>query len=137
MKRETLYKVTVIVLLILNLAHISFLVLNKKPQKNFHKNHKQGAREVLLLDHIQDTQFKEFSKKHNESMILLRDEQKQLVKNYFLKPTDSLLNRIKNIEAEKIKITEKHFENMRSVLKEDQLSYYKDFKHEILKSILR
>ena len=70
-------------------------------------------------------------------MILLRDEQKQLVKNYFLKPTDSLLNRIKNIEAEKIKITEKHFENMRSVLKEDQLSYYKDFKHEILKSILR
>lgn len=137
MKRDTFYKVIIIVLLMINLVQISYLFLNKKPKNNSEKYRKPNAREILHLDPNQDIQFKEFSKIHHNVMAQLRESQKQNVRNYFLHPTDSLLNRIAAIETQKIKVTQKHFENMKSVLKEHQLPNYKKFKDEALKYILQ
>lgn len=137
MKRETLYKITVIVLLVLNLLQISFPILSKKPPQNLKKPCKPNAVEMLYLNPDQDIQFREFGKKHNEVMDSLQKKQKQCVRNYFLQPTDSLLNNMKEIEAKKILVTKKHFEDMRSILKEEQLTHYEEFKNKALKFILR
>lgn len=137
MKRETLYKIVVLVLLTINIVQVSFFLLTKKPKNNSKNNNKPSAREMLYLEDSQQIQFKKFSEIHHEAMVLLQEEQKKVVKNYFMQPTDSLLNRITVIEAEKIKVTETHFENMRSVLKDDQLLYYEQFKDKALKFILR
>lgn len=137
MKRETAYKVAVIVLLIVNLVQVSFPFLAKKTPKDSGRDRKPNAIEILHLDASQNLMFKEFSKEHRKAMVLLQEEQKQCVRHYFSQPTDSLLNHIKNLEAKKIKTTKKHFEDMRSVLKEEQLDDYENFKKKALKYILR
>ncbi|WP_108801937.1 hypothetical protein [Aquimarina sp. Aq107] len=137
MKRETLYKIAVLVLLIINGVQISFFLVTKKPRKNSKQHHKPSAREILHLNTNQDNQFKEFSRTHGEAMRLLQEDQKESVRTYFLEPTDSLLRHISDIEAKKIKITKKHFENMKSILNKEQLTYYEDFKKKALKFILR
>ncbi|WP_025741781.1 hypothetical protein [Aquimarina pacifica] len=137
MKKELLYKIAITILLVLNIIQIGNTPLTKKPPQKHNPHHKPNAIEILHLDQKQDQEFKEIGRKHGEVMSLLRNEQKQYVQNYFLTPSDSLLDHIKEIEAKKIKITEEHFEAMKSILNNEQKPHYKNFKEKAIDYILR
>lgn len=139
MKRETLYKIAVIVLLAVNVVQISALFLTKRPpdREQRPRDGKPDAVSILQLDTIQNKKFKEFSEQHHRAMSRLQQEQKRYVEDYFIQPSDSLLNSIKEIEVKKIETLEKHFEDMKSVLEDDQLPYYGEFKDKAVKYILK
>ncbi|RKN77945.1 hypothetical protein [Ulvibacterium marinum] len=137
MKRETRYKIIIGALLIINVVQVSSLILTKRPQKHLREHRKPDAKEMLRLDDEQNIQFKTFSREHHKSMVSLKKEQKKYVRSYFLQPSDSLLKRIKDVEEKKILATEKHFNDLKSVLHEEQLPAYEDFKERALRYVLR
>ncbi|MFS4447337.1 hypothetical protein [Maribacter sp. 2307UL18-2] len=137
MRRETLYKIAIGVLLTVNIAQVSYLFLTKKPANHTKEHSKPNAIEILRLSEDQNIRFKAFSKQHHEAMVLLQEEQKKCVRDYFTRPSQALLDCVKDIEAKKIQITKKHFDDMKSVLKEEQLPYYEEFKDKALRYILR
>lgn len=137
MKRDTLYKIIIGVLLSINVVQVSYLIFTKRPPRHATEHRKPNAKEMLGLDDEQNIQFKEFGQEHHIAMVLLQKEQKKCVRYYFLQPSDSLLNRIKEIEERKIRTTAKHFEDLKSVLNEEQMPSYEDFRERALRYILR
>ncbi|TSE09177.1 MULTISPECIES: hypothetical protein [Aquimarina] len=137
MKKELLYKTVVIILLVLNIIQVGYTLWVKKPLDKSNRPSKPDAIEILHLDQAQDIQFKKISRRHGKAMSELRNKQKQCIQEYFRAPSNSFLDCIKDIEAQKIKITEEHFEAMKSVLRKEQLIQYKYFKDKAVKFILR
>lgn len=135
MRKELLHRTVIIILLILNFSILSYLYWKEKRQSQ--KISKPNAVQMLHLDDKQNLLFKEIGNNHGKQMDILRNKQKQCVQNYFKNPSDSLLRCIKNYEAEKIIITDEHFKKMKSVLKQEQLPLYANFKEKAVQYILK
>lgn len=143
MKTLQFYKISALVLLVLNVALVGVFFFTSQrpphepPQGN---NFLNEAIEVLQLDEKQATSFEELALNHNQEIENIRNKQLEHTKEYFetkdTSKSDSLLNLIKEGEAKKITITKNHFEDIKNILKTDQLPNYQEFEREALNKIL-
>lgn len=137
MKKETFYKVAIIILLVVNILQLIPFLLGPKKGPNPQGNFRQKAIKIMNLNKTQEKQFLNFAEKHRDKMEILNKEQRKLTSTYFKAPTDSLLNIISKIETQKINVTERHFSEIKSILENSQINEFNKFKEEALKSILK
>lgn len=146
MQSNQFYKIAAGILLLLNLAMISFFFLTKPPHPHGVNNRSfvRPADEIMQLDKDQNSQFLELASKHTKQIKTLEAEQRELLKPYFLSTidspnqsvSDSLVNEILRIEKQKIEKTQDHFQEVKSILKPEQKDKFKTFLEESLNFIL-
>ena len=139
MNKLRFYQISTGVLLLLNVALLIFLVLNRP-----HHNNSGNALEILKFDHNQHSNFELSVKKHKAKMHASKEEKKKVLKEYFslllkenqVDKIDSLLEDIKRIELVKVQSTYHHFEEIKNMLNEEQLKSYPAFIDHALGRIL-
>ncbi|AWV97878.1 hypothetical protein [Arcticibacterium luteifluviistationis] len=143
MKQQDFYKYSTIGLLILNLAMVAFFFLTKPKAGQEHRPEQGNPIEILKLNSEQHELFIKSAMQHKENMDKIGASQRALVSPFFNglidKPTnskDSLLQEIQELEKEKIELTYKHFEEIKAILKPEQLASFEPFMKTILKEIL-
>lgn len=137
MKKETFYKVAILILLVLNILQLIPFLLGPKRGPNPQGDFRQKAIKIMDLNKTQEQLFLNYAEKHRDKMETLNKEQFELTSTFFKAPTDSLLNVISKIEMQKINATEHHFSEIKSILKSNQIDNFNKFKEEALKSILK
>lgn len=132
MKKETIYKIAIGILLAVNLLQL-YKFLPPIKQDVF----RDKAIQMMNLNEKQKELFKNFAEEHRSKMDALYNKQTQLTSQYFDKPSDSLLHLIAKIETEKITVTEQHFSKIKSILKKEQIPQFEKFKKKALNLILK
>lgn len=136
MIKENFYKISITILLVLNLLQLlGFLFAQKHQPEPI--NLKDRAAQILNLNKEQERQFLNLAEEHRDEIIKLHDKQAKLTSEYFTSLDSLLLQSISAIEVEKIKKTNKHFSNIQNILNRNQLPAFKQFKKEFLRHILR
>lgn len=143
MEKLQFYKFASILLLILNLGVFGYFIYNR-PQGN-HRPHQRGATatEKLKLDKFQDEQFHEYANIHIKEVESYSDEQKKLLRLYFSRlagntianPTVTL-ERVKQLEVQKIVSTYNHLSDVKGILKPEQDQYFDSFMDHVMNSLL-
>lgn len=139
MNTSNFYKYLSILLLILNIAALSFIFLGRKG----HLMNK-GAAHMLQLNTDQQELFDASAIKHHESIQTINSKHAETLKTYFETLTgnelitlkDSLLTEINTLEKSKLEITYNHFKEIKSLLNEDQLPEFDNFMEHMLRRIL-
>lgn len=132
MKKETIYKTLIALLIALNILQMIGRYLAHRPEREPIKM----AVEHLDLDKSQETKFRKLAQAHRYKMISLRNHQEELIETYFDQPSDSILNKISSIQTSKIMATEKHFKSIKAILRKEQYDNFEKFKKNILTKIL-
>ena len=144
MNKIQFYKYSSIALLIINLAIISFFFFGR-PKHKKHRPKKVRATEIMNLDKGQNEKFFKLADTHMTEMKALEKSQRELLATYFenimqrsdnTKNQDSLLQKVQIIEKEKVKSTYQHFEDIKSILRPEQLDDFKKFVEQALGRIL-
>ena len=143
MKTIHFYKLSILFLVALNLTFISYLFFTLPPKSPHRRGHdfQNEAIKILQLNEKQVEKFEDLAFKHSQDMEKVQTNQLERTKEYFeIKDTtsksDSLLNLIKEGEAQKIKITKNHFNDIKNILTTEQLPNYYKFEREALNKIL-
>ena len=136
MKKEIFYKIIIGLLITLNLLQLSAFFFGPKPPHIQKVDFKEKASKEMNLNATQQEAFFEFVAKHKQKMKSIQERQVQMTHNYFRQPTDSILALIATIEIEKIKATDMHFLDIKSILNTDQKFQFKDFKKNAIEHIL-
>lgn len=137
MKKETFYKVAIVVLLVVNILQLIPFLLGPKKGPNPQGDFRQKAIKMMNLNKTQEQQFLNFAQSHHDKIKALNKKQLELTSTYFTTPTDSLLNIIAKVETQKINTTEHHFSEIKSILKSNQIDGFNKFKEQAIKSILK
>lgn len=138
MKRDTIYKLIIVVLLVLNLLQLGkFIWMPKFSRPRKMDLFANKAVTIMQLDSNQKQTFLQFVEKHKEQRRQLHERQIELARQYFKYPSDSLLILITEIETKKISITQEHFSDIKNMLKIEQIPLFDKFKEEALKGILQ
>lgn len=140
MKQIQFYKYAIAGLVLLNLALIGFFILSKPlPPQPLHGDFGIQAPRILHLNAEQRKAFRFSADSHHRKMQALSLRQKELLAHYFQQIVDSsqtdnalLLQKAEQLEREKIEITYQHFEEVKSILKPEQLPYFKEFMQAVL-----
>lgn len=135
MNNPQLYKRGFWLLLILNvLVILNFLVImpmfihgKKAPRPH--------TESILDLDQEQTAKFKEFAKEHHNEIKSLNTDHKAILPSYFAslveEPSgidrDSLVANLQHIERQKLEVTYKHFQDIKSILTQEQLDAFPEF----------
>ena len=133
MKKETIYKIAIAVLIVLNLLQVVGRYLAHRPPGEPIKM----AAQRLGLDEKQEVKFRELAQAHRNKMIDLQKKQEGLTETYFNNPSDSILNEVTLLEKTKIQITEEHFSAIKTLLNKDQYDEFVKFKKNALNKIMR
>lgn len=136
MKKDTVYKLIIVVLIGLNLLQLAPVLLMHKPHQPQNNRFEQLAIRKMELNKEQQQDFIKFARIHRERMMQLFDRQSDIAVNYFTQPDDALLEQLAKIEREKVEATQQHFIQIKSILTESQLPLFEEFKEEALRSIL-
>ena len=134
MKKTKLYLIAIIVLLILNFVQLAIPFFLHGPPRG--DGPKFNATEILHLNDDQKGNFDKIARAHHQKMVELQDQQKKLTEKYFAAPNPIFLEEIKTLEIEKIKFTNTHFEEVKSILNKEQMQYYQDFKDKAVNIII-
>ena len=133
MKKETVYKIVIGLLILLNLLQVGGRFLQNRPPEDIQRK----VVDQLQLDASQEKQFFALAQNHRKSMMTFNKGQHQLTQAYFAEPSEALLRQIMVLEKEKIQITEKHFTDIKAILKPDQYADFENFKKKALARILQ
>ena len=134
MSQVKFYKSATWALLFLNIAILSFFFLNFPPPPHHSSNKFQSeVIELLDLNSQQESVFLNFANDHHQKIKAIEEQQQKLLPPYFESLADSskkideksLLNEYKKLEEEKIKVTYLHFQDIRSILNENQAPSFK------------
>ena len=142
MKQLQFYKYTTLGLLLLNILMVAFFM--------FTRPRPQGAAfaarvfEILHLDEQQQPAFRETAEAHNQQMVAIEEQQRQLLERYFRSLTepeaqinsDSLLQQVEKLEGQKIESTYQHFAEVKKLLRTDQQAHFAEFVNSALRVIL-
>lgn len=132
MKKETIYKIVIAVLIVLNLLQVVGRYLAHRPTGEPIKM----AAQRLGLDKKQEVKFRELANAHRNTMIDLQKKQEGLTETYFNKPSDFILNEVTLVEKKKIQATEEHFSDIKTLLNKDQHDEFLKFKKNALNKIM-
>lgn len=133
MKRESFYKITIAVLIALNLMQVVGRFMAHRPPQ---RDPIQMAIKNLGLDIEQEKQFRTLVQVQKSKMIDLRLKQSALTESFFDQPSESLLNEVMFIERKKIEFTQQHFIAVKNILKTEQLDAFEQFKKRSIKRVL-
>lgn len=133
MKKETIYKIAIAVLIVLNLFQVVGRYLAHTPLGEPIKM----ATERLGLDEKQEVNFRELAQAHRNKMIDIQNKQEAWTETYFNNPSDSLLTEISLLQKSKIQLTEEHFRAIKALLNKDQYDEFVKFKKNALNKIMR
>lgn len=132
MKKETFYKVTIALLIVLNFLQVGARFMAHQPQRDPIKM----AVKNLGLDEVQEKQFRKLAQAHKNKMVDFRTKQSLLTEAYFNQPSDSTLNEVTILERNKIEAIWQHFIDVKNVLNENQEDEFEEFKKRSIKRIL-
>ena len=139
MNKIKFYKVAAISLLILNVILISAFLITK-PKGGPGKNDRFKVREHLNLDEAQHDLFLKNVELHHEEMESIKEKQIEMLKLYLYninggqksEEQEEVLHMMKELEGKKLTSTYNHLKDVKSILKDDQLSLFDLFlKHRI------
>ena len=142
MKQLQFYKYAAIGLLFLNIAMLVFFFLTK-PKHPPMDGLKKDAKAILKMDDAQNEVFLKSVKEHQKKMEAFSQQQKKLLKPYFNNLIDSneiheeVLEQVEQLERKKIESIYQHFQEIKSILRADQLSGFKEFMNHATKRILQ
>lgn len=137
MSQLTFYKYASLSLLLLNVAIIGFFLLTKPapPPRAGGENFQDEVIEMLSLNEEQVTSFRAFAQEHKQKMTGINEQQKKLLRPYFeslanpsieVDQTDAL-SQFQQLEREKIEVTYQHFQDLKAILDEAQLTHFERF----------
>lgn len=140
MNQLKFYKYATGILLIFNLAMLSFFFITKPKGPIRHGDVKERAKDFLKLDEEQHAAFLTSANKHKASMNQIDEEQSELLKGYFNSLVVSsetidkaaVLEKVKTLEGQKIASTYEHFEEIKTILKPEQQPNFEQFMKDIL-----
>lgn len=141
MKENRFYKIAFIAMFTLNLLVLSFMFFSK-PQRIPLRGNRPGraanfqhAKKTMQLDDKQYEKFKDLAKQHGQKMISINKKQKSLLVPLFNQiegNVDSLrMQKLGALEQEKIKVTLDHFQDIKSILREEQYDGFNSFKKKV------
>lgn len=132
MKKETLYKIIIVILILLNVLQITRHFFRSEPQNAPIKR----AIELLNLNDQQARKFKLLANYHRFMMKSLQKKQELQTEKYFKHPNPELLRQIMYIEEIKLNKAVKHFDNIKGLLNKNQYKDFEIFKKMAVKRIL-
>ncbi len=141
MKQLQFYKYATIGLLLLNLGMLTFFFLTK-PKHHSRKDFKRGAVDILKLDDEQRETFFNLVKGHQQKMKVFSQHQKELLSPYFNSLIDStevnqdVFDKVEELERQKIESIYQHFQEIKSILREEQMPGFEEFMNHVMKRIL-
>lgn len=144
MKQLQFYKYATWALLLLNLSMVAFFFLTAPPPPKGEEFDRKGPIDIVKMDEQQNESFLQLAEQHKKQMVDLNDDQRKLLKPYFnslINPaiiinSDSLLNQVQLLEQRKIESTYQHFQEVKSMLRPEQQSDFKEFMNRALERIL-
>ncbi|PZX50616.1 periplasmic heavy metal sensor [Algoriphagus chordae] len=147
MKNLLTVKVSFAILVLLNLVLIFLLVVKPAgpPMRGQNNDLVDMISTKLKLDESQKSSYEALAKVHSEEMMKLDHRQMEATNTYFqLLKSDQLdeqeksvaLEKIKQIQGEKIRITFDHFEELKLICHADQLSDFNEVVDELIPAIL-
>lgn len=147
MKSNLMIKIGFASLVLLNLVLIFLLVV--KPagpgMKGRNVTMEKIISDKLNFDEAQRLLFVASAKSHNEEMMKLNHQQMKAMNEYFslLKSEQidedqkaTAFENLKEIEGKKVSITYNHFEELKSICKEDQLSEFDEVVNQVIPMLL-
>ncbi len=144
MNKLTFYRYAAIGMLLLNVAMLTFFFLTMPSNRPLDGPHRVArAEEFISLDEEQVATFERYAREHEEAVRRLNQRHSELLSDYFkllgdagaAAQRDTLLSEILDMESQKISITYNHFEDIRSMLRDDQVDGFEEFYQEILAGI--
>ena len=146
MKKEKLLTLLVILLLLLNISIIIFFVFigHERPPMGPPKVDKLIT-ETLNLDEKQIARFNTMKREHHHQMMQLDKQYVELLQQYFEllnvkqlenSSKDSLENMVEKIQLQKAQITFRHFQELKSLCRPDQIERFQELIPELSKIIL-
>lgn len=137
----TFYKYGTYGLLIMNVMMLAFFFFSRpKPPRANPRQFTEEAMNMLGLDEAQRAVFLDSSSKHASQVRILNNDHRKLVEQFFTTngSTDSLLiHKIQEVESQKLIATQAHFEEIKNMLKPDQIKHFESFKRKALGIILK
>jgi len=135
MTKLNFYKYASLVLLLLNIGVAVFLLSNKDSRPDKHRGEKGGLRIAKMLDlsDVQSQQLKTLGKAHHSELQNAQAEHKEAIKKYLTSTAvdstskELLLQKVCQLEINKVQLTKQHLEDIRALLTADQLPQYQDF----------
>ncbi len=148
MKEVRFYKYAALILFVLNIALLAILtfgIVNRPPPPGMRGEYfREKAINILNLDEGQQKQFKESADKHLTKIRSISGKQKQFIETYFgslyndsiTTTADDLPIEMQKLEAEKIKYTYQHLEEVQAILRADQQEAFETFVNELVGMIM-
>ena len=144
MNQLQLYKYATGAMVLLNIAMVLFFFLTKPdpPRGDGARNFRSKAIEILQLDTNQRATFVQLAEQHNQQMEAISEQQRVRLKPYFgslvdaVSDTTALIQEVAQLEREKVEVTYQHFQEVRSILTEEQLPYFAQFVSQALDILL-
>lgn len=151
MKDSRFYQYTTIALLLLNISLLAFLIFSSPAKQEQPPHNRTGPRqfrektlEILELDEKQTELFYQSADSHNIRVTDIEKRQRELLKPYFsqiFKPdtslkSEELLGQSQALYLEKIEITYRHFNEVRSILRPGQKDNFATFMNRALEILL-
>lgn len=147
MNKLSFYRLAAIVLLIINLSVIGFFIFTKGGDVqplNRKAEFKHQAFKILKLDDEQKKLFTESANKHHKEMMNLNKKQSRILQEYFkglnegINETEkaNFISEYNELETKKITGTYDHFEEVKKILKPEQMRAYKGFVEKAVSRLL-
>ncbi len=151
MNSNSLYKVGLIIMIIINGFLIYFLIQNH-PKGPMHARGmertdlKEKISKQLNLSQTQKEQYFQLAREHQEKMVKMDRQQKELIKSYFsflIEPSPNaetqkqVLAQLSNLESQKINITFEHFENLKALCNHEQKAQFGLVMGDIMNVLIR
>ena len=147
MKEQNLYKLIISILVLLNVGVVAFFLMNKPPHppKRGDQDFKHKVEKLLQLSEKQAQDFHELAMNHHHTMGKLSEKQQEILIPYFesiidtnnLNNEEDILEEVQSIERKKIKTTQQHLLEVKSLLLPDQLPLFETFVKEFSKNVVK
>jgi hypothetical protein len=146
MKKSQFYKIAAIGMLVLNISMIAFFLITRPhpPHPGEGAKFRNQALDILHLDDAQTAQFEELAGEHHEKVTEVKEKQSELLKTYFENfqadnnsgVLPSFPAEFLSLEQSKVELTYRHFLEVKTLLKPDQIDYFPDFLQEAMDVLL-
>ncbi len=144
MEQNRFFKLASAFLLIINILLLVFLYFGRRSKPNPSRSLLPEAIRILDLDERQEADFKLLASEHNKQLGRISKEKSELISLHFEKLKDPSLadeemsppRRIQELEGEKILVTYAHFQDVKALLRQDQLSNFDTFLEKATKILI-
>ncbi len=150
MSNSKVYKIGFFVMLVINIAVMTFLLIGPPPPQHepgvpHHQDIKDEISDRLKLTAEQKEKYLELAVEHREELRTIERSQKELASQYlgFLKTTgvpeaemEEVLSQLSQLESAKIDATYEHFEELKKLCTTSQLADFDNIMDQVIRVLL-